>query len=144
MPFRRTKATGILVTNPGAWTAGALALVILFKGIAYALSLSAFRGGPVFPSMFIGAALGVLMMDLPGMELVPAVAMGIGAMCVSMLRLPFTSVLLATLLMSSSGIAAMPLVIVAVVIAHVVMASLPAPLTSLFGRSLPAEAAQTA
>ncbi len=142
--FSGQSALPALVTNPGAWTAGALALVILFKGIAYALSLSAFRGGPVFPSMFIGAALGVLMMDLPGMELVPAVAMGIGAMCVSMLRLPFTSVLLATLLMSSSGIAAMPLVIVAVVIAHVVMASLPAPLTSLFGRSLPAEAAQTA
>ena len=71
-------------------------------------------------------------------------AMGIGAMCVSMLRLPFTSVLLATLLMSSSGIAAMPLVIVAVVIAHVVMASLPAPLTSAFGRSLPAEPAPAA
>jgi H+/Cl- antiporter ClcA len=130
-----------LVSNPGAWTAGALALVILFKGIAYALSLSAFRGGPVFPSMFIGGALGVLAMNLPGMELVPAVAMGIGAMCVSMLRLPFTSVLLATLLMSSSGIAAMPLVIVAVVVAHVAMASLPAPRENLFGRSMPEPAA---
>ena len=134
-----------LVSNPATWSAGALLLVILFKALAYALSLSAFRGGPVFPSMFIGAALGMLAMNLPGMELVPAVAMGIGAMCVSMLRLPFTSVLLATLLMSSAGIAAMPLVIVAVVVAHVVMASLPTPRENLFGRaslgSAPAPAA---
>ena len=134
--FSGQSALPTLVSNPGAWTAGALALVILFKGLAYALSLSAFRGGPVFPSMFLGGALGVLAMNLPGMELVPAVAMGIGAMCVSMLRLPFTSVLLATLLMSSSGIAAMPLVIVAVVVAHVVMASLPAPRENLLGRTL--------
>jgi hypothetical protein len=141
--FSGQSALPALVTNPGAWTAGALALVILFKGIAYALSLSAFRGGPVFPSMFIGGALGVLAMNLPGMELVPAVAMGIGAMCVSMLRLPFTSVLLATLLMSSSGIAAMPQVIVAVVVAHVVMASLPAPREDLLGRTLAERATAT-
>ena len=29
------------------------------KGLAYGLSLSAFRGGPVFPSMFLGAAGGI-------------------------------------------------------------------------------------
>ncbi len=129
-----------LVTNAGTWTVGALVLVILFKALAYALSLSAFRGGPVFPSMFIGGALGVLAMNLPGMQLVPAVAMGIGAMCVSMLRLPFTSVLLATLLMSSSGLAAMPLAIVAVVVAHVTMASLPQPRENLFRQTLPVPA----
>ena len=124
-----------LVSNPAEWSLGALALLIVFKSLAYALSLSAFRGGPVFPSMFIGAAIGVLMMHLPGMELVPAVAMGIGGMCVSMLRLPFTSTLLATLLMSAAGIAAMPLVIVTVVVAHVTMAALPDPRDTLFRRS---------
>jgi H+/Cl- antiporter ClcA len=45
--------------------------------------------------------------------------MGIGAMTASMLRLPMTSVLLATLLLLSSGLEAMPLVIIAVAVAYV-------------------------
>ena len=67
---------------------------------------------------------------LPGLPLVHGVAMGIGAMTVVMLRLPLTSVLLATLLLSSDGLAVMPLAIVAVVVAYVVSARLapsPAP-----------------
>ena len=36
-----------------------LILLAVCKTLAYGLSLSAFRGGPVFPSMFIGAALGI-------------------------------------------------------------------------------------
>jgi hypothetical protein len=39
-------------------------------------------------------------------------------MCVVMLALPMTSVLLATLLLFSDGLAVIPLVIVAVVVAH--------------------------
>ena len=45
--------------------------------------------------------------------------MGIGAMTVAMLRLPFTAVLLATLLLLSGGLEAMPLVIIAVAVAYV-------------------------
>jgi hypothetical protein len=46
--------------------------------------------------------------------------MGIGAMCVVILTLSMTSVLLATLLVASDGLAVMPLVIAAVVVAHLV------------------------
>jgi UDP-N-acetylmuramyl pentapeptide phosphotransferase/UDP-N-acetylglucosamine-1-phosphate transferase len=54
--------------------------------------------------------------------------MGIGAMCTVMLTLPLTATLLATLLLGSDGLATMPLVIVAVVVAYVVTARLtPAP-----------------
>jgi chloride channel protein, CIC family len=53
--------------------------------------------------------------------------MGIGAMSVTMLRLPLTSVLLATLLLGSDGLAVTPLVIVAVVIAYVVAARIAPP-----------------
>ena len=60
--------------------------------------------------------------DLPGLSLVPAVAMGIGAMCAAMLGLPLTSTLLATLLFGTDGLEVMPVVIVAVVVAHVVSA----------------------
>jgi hypothetical protein len=45
--------------------------------------------------------------------------MGMGALMTAMLRLPLTSVLLATLLLGSDGIALTPLVIVAVVISYV-------------------------
>ena len=50
--------------------------------------------------------------------------MGIGAMSVVMLRLPLTSVLLATLLLSSDGLQVMPLAIVAVAVAYVASARL--------------------
>jgi len=59
---------------------------------------------------------------------VPAVAMGIGAMCTVMLNLPLTATLLATLLLGIDGLNVMPLVIVAVVVAYVTSARLaPAP-----------------
>jgi len=117
-----------VVSNAASWSVGALLLLMLCKALAYAISLSTFRGGPVFPAMFIGAAGGVAAAELPGMELVPAVGMGIGAMCAVMLTLPLTSVLLATLLMGTDGLAAMPVVIVATVVAYVVTAHLtPAP-----------------
>jgi hypothetical protein len=81
--------------------------------------------------MFLGAAGGVLLSHLPGLPLVPGVAMGIGAMTAVMLRLPLSAVLLATLLLASDGVATMPLVIVAVVVAFVASSWLtPAPATA--------------
>jgi H+/Cl- antiporter ClcA len=114
-----------LVVHAAGWTIGALVLLVVCKSIAYAVSLSSFRGGPVFPSMFIGAAAGVAASHLPGLSLVPGVAMGIGAMCTVMLRLPMTSTLLATLLLASDGINVISVVIVAVVVAYVATAWLP-------------------
>lgn len=115
---------GTLISNSAKYTVGALVLLLLFKGAAYSLSLSAFRGGPIFPAMFLGAAGGIAMSHLAGMSLVPGIAMGIGALAAAMLGLPLTSVLLATLLLGKDGITVMPLVIVAVVVSHVVSARL--------------------
>ncbi len=126
--FSGQEALGPLVINSADYSVGALLALVACKALAYGASLSCFRGGPVFPAMFIGAAGGIALSHLPGLPVVPAVAMGIGAMCVVMLRLPMTSVLLATLLLLSDGLAAMPLVIVAVVVAYVVSAwFVPAP-----------------
>jgi len=117
-----------LLTQGVSWSVGTLLLLLLCKGLAYALSLSSFRGGPVFPAIFLGAAGGIAASHLPGLDMVPAVAMGIGAMTTVMLRLPLTATLLATVLIGSDGLAAMPLVIVSVVVAYVVTARLlPAP-----------------
>jgi H+/Cl- antiporter ClcA len=113
---------GPLIHNAASYSVGALLLLMVCKGLAYGVSLSSFRGGPIFPAMFIGAAAGIALSHLPGLPLVPAVAMGIGAMTVVMLTLPLTSVLLATLLLGSDGLTVIPLVIVAVVVAYVAAA----------------------
>ncbi len=122
--FSGQDALGPLVAGAPDWTVGALLLLVACKALAYGLSLSCFRGGPVFPAVFIGAAGGMAAAGLPGLELVPAVSMGIGAMSVVMLGLPLTSTLLATLLLGADGLAVMPLVIVAVVVAYVTTAHL--------------------
>jgi len=126
--FSGQNALGPLLAHAASYTAAAVVLLLACKGLAYGISLSGFRGGPVFPSMFLGAAGGIALSHLPGLPLVAGAAMGIGAMCAVLLRLPLTSVLLATLLLSSDGLAVMPLVIVAVVVAYVLSARLmPAP-----------------
>jgi H+/Cl- antiporter ClcA len=129
--FSGQSALGPFITHSASYTVGALLLLIACKGLAYGASLSGFRGGPTFPALFIGAVGGVALSHLPGLPLVYGVAMGIGAMCAVMLRLPLTSVLLATLLLSSDGLQVMPLAIVAVVVAYVASARLaPIPATS--------------
>ncbi len=122
--FSGQDALGPLIEHASGYTVGALLLLLVCKGLAYGGSLSSFRGGPVFPSMFLGAVGGIALSHLPGLPLVAGAAMGIGAMCAVMLRLPFTSVLLATLLLSSDGLQVMPLAIVAVVVGYVASARL--------------------
>jgi hypothetical protein len=122
--FSGQSALGPLIDNASTWSVGALLALLAAKSLAYALSLSSFRGGPVFPAMFLGAAGGVAASHLPGLPLIPAVAMGIGAMCTTMLTLPLTATLLATLLLGTDGTNVMPVVIVAVAVSHVVTARL--------------------
>jgi H+/Cl- antiporter ClcA len=126
--FSGQNELGPVITHSASYTVGALVLLLACKGLAYGVSLSSFRGGPVFPAIFIGAVGGIALSRLPGLPLIDGVAVGIGAMSVVMLTLPLTSVLLATLLLGSDGLVVMPLVIVAVVVAYVAGARLaPAP-----------------
>ena len=122
--FSGQEEIGPVVTQSAHYTVAALCLLLLLKSLAYGASLSAFRGGPIFPAIFLGAVGGIALSHLPGLQLVPGIAMGIGALTDAMLTLPLTSVLLATLLLGKGGITAMPLVIVAVVVCHVVSARL--------------------
>jgi H+/Cl- antiporter ClcA len=57
---------------------------------------------------------------LPGFSITPAVAVGMGAGIASVLRLPLTAVVTASVLTAHSGAGAEPLVIVGVVMAYVV------------------------
>ncbi|WP_069174132.1 chloride channel protein [Streptomyces griseus] len=113
------EALGGLLSEDATYTAGTLLVLLACKALAYSASLSAFRGGPVFPSMSLGAAGGLVLSHLPGLDTTSGFAMGIGAMCVAVLELPMTSVLLATLLLGSEGITVMPLVIVSVAVSFV-------------------------
>ncbi len=109
-----------LVAQAGTWSLGTLLLLIVCKGVAYALSLGSFRGGPTFPAIFLGAAGGLLASHLPGFPAGAAVAVGIGAAVTCVLRLPLASVLLATLLTTKAGGSVEPLIVVGVVVSYVV------------------------
>jgi H+/Cl- antiporter ClcA len=122
MLFSGQSDIGPLVDHAASYSVGALLLLLVCKTLAYGISRGSFRGGPIFPALFIGAAGGVVMSHLPGLPLVPAVAMGIGAMTAAVMKLPLTSVLLASLLLLSDAAKVMPLVIVAVVVAYVAVA----------------------
>jgi len=107
-----------LVRQAGTWSLGALAFLLLCKGLAWALSLGGFRGGPTFPALFLGAAGGIAASHLPGFPASPAIAVGMGAMVVAFLKLPLTAVILPTALTIEAGPDLIPLVIVGVVVAY--------------------------
>ncbi len=126
--FSGQSALPSLVESATTWTLGALLLLVLCKGLAYAISLSSFRGGPIFPAMFIGAAGGIALSHAPGLPMIAGAAMGVGAMTAGALRMPMTAVLLPSLLFASDSVNLMPLVIVTVVVAYVIAVRInPAP-----------------
>ena len=110
-------------------SASVLLLLVVTKGLAYALSLGAgFRGGPVFPALAIGVAVAMLGADvLPGFSTTPAVAIGIAAGTAAVLRAPFTGVLLATLLLGSSAVDVAPIAVFAAATGWLVATALPNP-----------------
>src|SRR3954454_20270895 len=75
--FSGQAALPLVVDHATDYTVGALALLVACKGLAYAGALVAFRGGPTFPALFIGAAGGMLASHLPGWSLVAGVAVGL-------------------------------------------------------------------
>lgn len=68
-----------LLADPGAYSAGQLAVILLVKMAALVVAASAgFRGGRIFPAVFLGVAAGLLGAALlPGLPLSLAVACGI-------------------------------------------------------------------
>jgi H+/Cl- antiporter ClcA len=77
--------------------------------------------------MFLGAAAGIMGSHLPGLPITPAVAVGMAAAVASVLRLPLTAVVIATLLVAHSGEAVGPLVIVAAVVSYTAALLMPTP-----------------
>ena len=138
-PFQEVLFSGqssipALVTKAGTWSIGALALLIVFKGIAYSVSLGSFRGGPTFPALFLGAVAGLMAGQLPGFSITPAIAVGMAAAVVAVLRLPLSAIVIAAVLTEGSGAGSEPLVIVGTIVAYMVSrVLLPPPATAPAG-----------
>lgn len=106
----------------GESSSGVLALLVLAKSLAYALSLGAgFRGGPVFPALTVGLAAGTLSaIVLPGLELTPAVVAGVAAAAAAVMRMPFFAALVASLLAGSAAFDTMPIAVLAATVGWLV------------------------
>src|SRR5204862_171422 len=108
-----------MVLMPGLLAAGVGSLIYIgmrsrIRCVAITLAQSGFRGGPVSPCMFFGAAVGIALSHLPGLSMMAGAAMGIGAMTVAMLGLPLVALLLVVLFLQVDSVQLTPLVIVAI------------------------------
>jgi H+/Cl- antiporter ClcA len=132
--FSGESAFGNLFDNAATLSLTTLALLLIFKGLAWSISLGNFRGGPTFPAIFLGVVGALLAAHLPGYGETQAVAALVGAACVSVLRLPLSSVVIAVLLTAKAGLAVAPIAIVAVVVAYLASLALTAYVDQSVGR----------
>jgi H+/Cl- antiporter ClcA len=89
-------------------------ILLVAKAIAYAVSLGCgFRGGPVFPAIFLGIALATFANLWFGVSPTLAVAVGAAAGTAAVTRLLVTSSLFATLLVGTQGVDAVPAAVLA-------------------------------
>ncbi len=136
--FSGQDTMGAVVNQAASFSQKAFVLFLIFKGLAYGVSLGSARGGPTFPAMFLGIVVGLLCAHLPGFSETPAVAALMGAATVSILRLPLSSIIIA-MVVSGGGATAVPLIIVAVVVAYLVVLALSASRASAHPKPLTAE-----
>jgi chloride channel protein, CIC family len=89
-------------------------ILLAAKAIAYAVSLGCgFRGGPVFPAIFLGIALATFATVWFDVSPTLAVAVGAAAGTAAVTRLLVTSSLFATLLVGTQGVDAVPAAVLA-------------------------------
>jgi H+/Cl- antiporter ClcA len=106
-------------------SAGIVVILLVAKAIGYAVSLGAgFRGGPVFPAIFLGVAVGMLAGIAFDVSPTLAVAVGAAAGMASMTRLVFASLLFSALLVGTNGIDTVPAAVLATAAAWIVTMSL--------------------
>ncbi len=112
---------------PDEATASAKVLLVLLvgKAIGYGISLGCgFRGGPVFPALFLGIAVAELAHTWFDVSPTLAVAVGAAAGMAAGTRLLITSVLFAGLLVGHAGLDAIPAAVLAAAAAWLTMQAL--------------------
>jgi H+/Cl- antiporter ClcA len=117
--FSGESATETVITQAGTLGVGVLALALVAKSLAYAVSLgSLFRGGAIFPAVYLGVVAGMLTHELvPAVSPTAAAVAGMAAASTAILRLPLTSVLLAILVAGAPGLEATTLALIAAAVA---------------------------
>ena len=81
--FSGQEAFGTLFGQATTISLSTLTLLLLFKGLAWSISLGNFRGGPTFPAIFLGVVAGLMAQHLPGF----AETQAVGALIARRLRL---------------------------------------------------------
>ena len=100
-------------------------ILLVAKALGYAVSLGCgFRGGPVFPAIFLGVALSSVAEIVFNTSPTLAVAVGTAAGMAAMTRLLFAPLLFAVLLVGPNGLNAMPAAVLASAAAWIVMAKI--------------------
>jgi H+/Cl- antiporter ClcA len=106
-------------------SAGIVILLLVTKTMAYGVSLgSGFRGGPVFPGIFLGVALGMLCSVWFDRSTTLAVAIGGAAGMASVTQLVLTPIVFSALLVGREGQDAVPAAVLAAVAAWLTIAAL--------------------
>jgi H+/Cl- antiporter ClcA len=96
----------------------ALAVLLVAKALAYVISLATgFRGGPIFPALFLGIGVASFAVQLLDLSPTAAVAIGAAAGMAAQTRLVLTSMLFAALLVGTNGADAISAVVLATVAA---------------------------
>ncbi|HEU5203865.1 MAG TPA: chloride channel protein [Candidatus Limnocylindrales bacterium] len=98
----------------GASSASLVVVLLATKALAYAVSLgSGFRGGPIFPAIFVGVALASLPVVAFGSSPTWAIAVGSAAGMAAHTRLLISPLLLASLLVGPAGADTIPAAVLA-------------------------------
>jgi H+/Cl- antiporter ClcA len=98
----------------GQASAATVLVLVAAKGIAYAVSMgSGFRGGPIFPAIFLGVGLATFAVIAFDMSVTVAVAMGTAGGMTAMTRMVVSPLLFAALLVGRPGLDALPVAVLA-------------------------------
>ena len=109
-------------------SAGVIIALLVAKALAYAISLGCgFRGGPIFPAIFLGVGLASLPVVWFDTSPTVAVAVGAAAGMAAQTRLIIAPVLFGALLTGQAGLDAVPAAVLACAAAWITMAALSRP-----------------
>jgi chloride channel protein, CIC family len=106
-------------------TTGIVLLILVAKAAAYSVSLaSGFRGGPIFPAVFLGV--GIATLPVVWFDISPTLAIAVGAAAgmAAQTRFVLTSILFGALLVGNAGHDAVPAAVLATVAAWLTRSAL--------------------
>jgi len=108
-----------------AQSVGFILIVLVAKVLGYAVSLgSGYRGGPIFPAIFLGVALASIAVVVLGVSPTLAIAVGTAAGMAAQTRLLFSPLLFSALLVGSAGTDTLPAAVFASVTAWLLTSAL--------------------